>query len=243
MSPRERDHVTVPTDAGEMPAQLWLTESGTGPGILLLQEIFGVSAYIARRAADLAEAGYVVLAPELYWRLDAGPLDMADPEVVGTAMGLVQQLDWETTVADAVAALEHLRARPEVRGGTGVVGFCFGGGLGFNVAAVADPDVLVSYYGSSLPNLLDLVPKVDAPSLHHFGLADDYLPRDVVERIRAAVTGGPADVQVETYEGANHAFDNADFGMHHPGASLLAWRRTLDYLHSHLPLSDGTQNG
>jgi carboxymethylenebutenolidase len=168
---------------------------------------------------------------------------MADPDVVGTAMGLVQQLDWETTVADAVAALEHLRARPEVRGGTGVVGFCFGGGLGFNVAAVADPDVLVSYYGSSLPNLLDLVPKVDAPSLHHFGLADDYLPRDVVERIRAAVTGGPADVQVETYEGANHAFDNADFGMHHPGASLLAWRRTLDYLHSHLPLSDGTQNG
>ena len=66
--------VTVPTEAGEMPAQLWRPASGSGPGLLLLQEIFGVSGYIRRRAADLAEAGYVVLAPELYWRLEAGPV-------------------------------------------------------------------------------------------------------------------------------------------------------------------------
>ncbi len=60
----------VTTADGEMPAHLWLPESGSGPGLLLLQEIFGVSAYIRRRAADLAAAGYVVLAPALYWRLD-----------------------------------------------------------------------------------------------------------------------------------------------------------------------------
>jgi carboxymethylenebutenolidase len=237
MSTRERERVQLRTDAGEMPGSLWLPESGTGPGILLLQEIFGISAYITRRGADLAEAGYVVLAPELYWRLDAGPIDMADPDVTGKAMGLVQKLDWGTTVADAVAALEQLRERPEVSGGTGVVGFCFGGGLGFNVAAVADPDVLVSYYGSSLPHLLDLVPQVRAPSLHHFGLADDFLIPEVVERIRAAITQGPADVRVETYEGANHAFDNSDYAMHHPEASALAWQRTLDFLHERLPVS------
>jgi carboxymethylenebutenolidase len=237
MSTRERERVQVSTGGGEMPASLWLPQAGSGPGILLLQEIFGVSAYITRRAADLAEVGYVVLAPELYWRLDAGPIDMADPDVTGQAMALVQKLDWETTVADAVAALGHLRGRPEVRGGTGVVGFCFGGGLGFNVAAVADPDVLVSYYGSSLPHLLDLVPQVSAPSLHHFGLADDFLIPEVVERIRGEITRGPADVHVETYEGANHAFDNPDFGMHNPQASALAWQRTLDFLHTHLPVS------
>ncbi len=240
---RPREHVKVSTDAGQMPAQLWTPESGTGPGILLLQEIFGISAYVARRAADLAEAGYVVLAPELYWRLDAKPLDMNDPDVTGTAMALVQRLDWQTTVGDAVAALEHLRSRPEVHGGTGVVGFCFGGGLGFNVAAVSDPDVLVSYYGSSLPNLLQLVPEVSAPSLHHFGLADDFLIPEVVERIRAAVLAGPADVQVETYEGANHAFDNPDYAMHQPEASALAWRRTLDFLQQHLPVGQGASAG
>jgi carboxymethylenebutenolidase len=227
--------VQVTTEAGAMPAQLWLPESRTGPGLLLLQEIFGVSAYIRRRAADLAEAGYVVLAPDLYWRLQAPPLDMSDPTVVETAMGLVQQLDWDTTVADAVAALHHLRQRPEVVGGAGVIGFCLGGGLAFNVAAVDHPDVLVSYYGSALPGLLDLVPRVEAPSLHHFGLADDYLDTDTVERIRTAVTGGAGVVEVETYKGANHAFDNSDFFMHHAEASALAWRRTLDFLHRHLP--------
>jgi carboxymethylenebutenolidase len=241
MSPRE--HVKVSTDAGEMPALLWTPESGTGPGILLLQEIFGVSAYIARRGADLAEAGYVVLAPELYWRLDEKPLDMTDPDVTAKAMGLVQKLDWQTTVTDAVTALEHLRARPEVHGGTGVVGFCFGGGLGFNVAAVSDPDVLVSYYGSSLPNLLHLVPQVRAPSLHHFGLADDFLIPEVVETVRAAVVAGPADVRFETYDGANHAFDNSDYGLHHPEASALAWQRTLEFLHERLPVGDSASAG
>jgi carboxymethylenebutenolidase len=150
-------------------------------------------------------------------------------------MGRVQQLDWDTTVADAVAALEHLRGRDEVDGRVGLIGFCFGGGLAFNVAAVDDADVLVSYYGSSLPGLLELAPQVTAPSLHHFGLADDYIDAETVSRIREAVTAGRDDVRFETYDGANHAFDNWDFALHHPEASALAWRRTVDFLHEELP--------
>lgn len=229
--------VSVPTGAGEMPAHLWRPASGSGPGLLLLQEIFGVSGYIRRRAADLAEAGYVVLAPELYWRLEAGPVDESAPGAIEEAMGLAQRLDWATTVTDAVAALGALRARDDVDGGTGVIGFCFGGGLAFNVAAVDAPDVLVSYYGSALPQLLDLAPQVTAPSLHHFGTADDYIDGPTVERIREAVTAGDATVEVQTYEGANHAFDNSDFVLHHPSASALAWERTLAFLARELPVS------
>src|SRR3954463_2854201 len=103
--------VRVRTDAGEMPAHLWQPETGSGPGLLLLQEIFGVSEYIRQRAADLAAAGYVVLAPELYWRLGEGPIDESTPGAVETAMGAMQRLDWDTTLEDSVAALEHLRAR------------------------------------------------------------------------------------------------------------------------------------
>ncbi|MBA3800666.1 MAG: dienelactone hydrolase family protein [Geodermatophilaceae bacterium] len=227
---------TVPTGAGEMPAHLWLPESGTGPGLLLLQEIFGVSRYIQQRGSDLARAGYVVLAPELYWRLDAGALDESDPGVIEKAMARAQQLDWPTTVQDAVAALRNLRGRDEVSSGAGVIGFCLGGGLAFNVAAVHDPDVLVSYYGSSIPELLDLAPKVRAPSLHHFGTADDYIDQATVERIRAAVTGGDQTVEFEIYEGANHAFDNPDFMLHNPEASALAWQRTLAFLARELPV-------
>ena len=125
---------TVPTADGEMPAHLWLPAAGSGPGILLLQEIFGVSRYIQQRAQDLADLGYVVLAPEIFWRLGVSKVDEA-PDALDTAFGLLQQVDWQAAVGDSIAAIDTLRQREEVSGGIGVVGFCFGGGLAFDVAA------------------------------------------------------------------------------------------------------------
>ncbi len=232
---RMSNRVQVHTPDGPMPAFVWLPTSGSGPGLLLLQEIFGVSNYVQRRAADLAAVGYVVLAPELYWRLDDARIDEGALDAVDQAVALAMALDWPTTVADAAAALSHLRGLEEVHGGAGVVGFCFGGGLAFNVAAEDSPDALVSYYGSSIPDLLDLAPLVTAPSLHHFGLSDAYIDQATVERIRVAVTADGRPAQFEVYEGANHAFDNDDFGFHHPEASALAWQRTLDFLGRTLP--------
>ena len=235
MTNDQGEHATIPTTDGDMPARLWTPPSGRGPGVLLFQEIFGVSSYIQRRGAALAEAGYVVLAPELYWRLDPSlpPLDESAPDVVDQAMSRAMSLDWEQTVADGVAALEALTGRDDVDR-VGVLGFCFGGGLGFNVAALTQPDCLVSYYGSALPGLLDLAPEVTAPSLHHFGLADDYIDAATVGTIREAVTGANPAVVFETYEGANHAFDNDDFFLFHAEASRLAWGRTLAFLAEHL---------
>lgn len=226
------EHLATPD--GSMPAYVWRPPAGRGPGLLLLQEIFGVSAYIRRRAADLAAEGYVVVAPELYWRLDTVTVDETAPDSLQTAMGLASQLDWPTTVADAGAALHHLEGLPDVDGGVGVIGFCFGGGLAFAVASEKAPDVLVSYYGSALPDLLDLAPRVTMPSLHHFGLADDFFPADVVGRIEEAVTAG-GTATFHTYAGANHAFDNPDLPFHHPAASQEAWQRTLGFLRQHLP--------
>lgn len=231
MSDVQPEQTTVPTPDGDMPALVWRPAGGSGPGVLLLQEIFGVSRYIRRRAAALADQGYVVLAPELYWRLDPSlaPLDESAPDVVDQAMQRATALDWGTTVSDATAALSSLRGLDGVDR-VALLGFCFGGGLAFNVAAVSSPDCLVSYYGSALPGLLDLAPQVTAPSLHHFGLSDDYIPADVVAQVRAAVTAGHDDVVFETYEGANHAFDNDDFHFYAPEASALAWERTLAFL-------------
>ena len=225
--------IPIPTPDGDLPGQLWLPESGSGPGILLLQEIFGISRYIEQRAQDLADLGYVVLAPEIYWRLGVSRVPEG-PQALDEAFALVQRVDWKAAVADAAVALETLRARPEVTGKVGVVGFCFGGGLGFNVAAVTEPDALVSYYGSSLPGLLELAPQVTAPSLHHFGLADSYIDPTTVEQVRQVVTRD--GVRFETYEGADHAFDNPDFTFYHPEASALAWERTTAFLREQLPV-------
>ena len=138
----------IDTGTGLKPVNEWGSKDSDIPGVLLLQEIFGVSDYIKQRGADLAALGYYVIAPEIYWRLDDTELDESDPEVLQRAMGIVQRLDWDLAVSDATAALEYLRGRDAA---TAVVGFCFGGGLGFNVAAASSPDVLVSYYGSAAP--------------------------------------------------------------------------------------------
>ena len=190
--------------------------------------------YVTGRARDLAALGYVVLVPHVYWR-------QGDP-VIGddglpAALAAMGRVDWAEAVADGVAALAALRDRPEVAGPVGLLGFCFGGGLAFAVAAqaAAQPDALVSYYGSALPNLLDAAPQVTCPSLHHFGLADDYLPPDVVRRIEAAVTVGGA-ATVLTYPGAGHAFDNPSPAFHHAEASRAAWAATAGWLGERLPV-------
>ena len=228
--------IAVPTSGGDMPGLLWTPGSGSGPGLLLLQEIFGVSGYIRRRAADLAAAGYVVLAPELYWRLDQQEVDEQGEGAIDRAMALAGRLDWPTTVADAVSAFETLAGLDAVRGTPGVVGFCFGGGLAFNVAAETEPSVLVSYYGSSIPQLVGLAPRVTCPSLHHFGTADSFLDREAVRTVTEAVTADGRPARVELYDGADHAFDNDDFVLHHPEASRRAWDTTVDYLHEQLPV-------
>lgn len=230
----------VPTPDGAMPAHLWwpggAPGSGPVPGLVVLQEIFGVSDYIRSRCEDLAALGYAVLAPEIYWRLGAPEIDEAAPDFLERAVGLAGQVDWEAAVADGSRAMEHLRGQPGV-GPVGLVGFCFGGGLAFDVASRTDPAVLISYYGSALPGLTGRAPQVACPSLHHFGTADSYIPLDEVERIREAVTaGGSRDhVEFHLHEGAGHAFDNPHPAFHHAVASGEAWDRTVAFLRRRHP--------
>jgi carboxymethylenebutenolidase len=230
----------VPVADGEVPADLYLPEAGTGPGVVLFQEIFGVTDYIRGRAQDLADLGYVVLVPHVYWRVgDEVVSEAADG--LPRAMELLGKVDWDAAVRDGAAALDALQDLPAVDGPVGVLGFCFGGGLAFNVAAVtgaagAGPDALVSYYGSALPTLLGLAPQVSAPSLHHFGLDDAYIPVDTVHEIEAAVTAANDDVTFLTYAGAGHAFDNPSPVFHHKGASQEAWAATTAWLAEKLPV-------
>lgn len=235
---RAADHapdrrIEVAVDGGAMPTQLWLPSGATGPAVVVFQEIFGVGRYIRSRCADLAALGYVVLAPEIYWRLGVVAVDDAADDLLQQGMALMQRVDWDAAVDDGVAAVRHARGMIEVTGDVGVLGFCFGGGLAFQVATVEHVDALVSYYGSALPRLHALAPQVDAPSLHHFGDADDFLPLPVVQQIAASVTAQP-DGRVDLHPGAGHAFDNPAPMFHHPAASAAAWPATVQFLAEHL---------
>ncbi|MGO3208951.1 dienelactone hydrolase family protein [Brachybacterium sp. AOP42-C2-15] len=234
----------IPTDAGDLPGLLWLPEDleEPVPGLVVLQEIFGLSDYMQQRCADLAALGYAVLAPQLFARLDPPLVGLEDwddfDSWLAEGVALTGQLPWERAEADAIAALNALRAHGAVDvEQVGLFGFCYGGGLAFAAAASAaeeerPPSVLISYYGSALPTLLDRATQVEVPSLHHFGTADAFIPQEAVQEIRRAVTADDTRDQVRfrVHEGAGHAFDNPHPGLHHSEAAEAAWQQTVDFL-------------
>lgn len=235
--------MTGPTAVpGQMPAQVWYPPAGRGPGVLLLHEIFGVTDYVKGRARDLADLGYVVMVPRIYWRIGQGPFEEATIQGLQQASAAMQTLDWDAAVADACDAFTLLASMPQVEGRPGILGFCFGGGLAYATASALqgrgeDPSVLVSYYGSALPMLVDSVPVVRAPSLHHFGDADTFIDAATQAHIREVVTAtGSGDWH--TWQGAGHAFDNPSPLFHHEHASARAWQVTCDWLAVHLPVPD-----
>jgi carboxymethylenebutenolidase len=242
-SPDQR--LTVEVEDGAMPAQLFLPAAGSGPGVVLLQEVFGVTPYIQSRARDLADLGYAVLAPESYWRLGS-PVLPEGMEGLPDGVAAAGQLDWDRAVGDAAGAVRFLRDRPEVTGPVALVGFCFGGGLAWCTSAALcrdgePPDALVAYYGSQVPDNVGLAPDITCPQLQHWGNADQFIPAEGIAAVEAAVTSGPGDVTFCRYDGAGHAFDNPSPAFHDAAASREAWATTSAWLLERLPVQRASE--
>lgn len=231
------EQVDAPDGTGSFPAHVTVPEAGSGPGVVVLHEIFGVNDYITGTCRRLAELGYVALAPDLFWRIAPGLSLGHDEEGLAAAMENVQRFDAATAVLDAAAAVEHLRSLPEVQGGVGVLGFCLGGTLAYLVAAASQPDAAVSYYGSGVAGALDQAVQIECPTLVHFGGDDPYIPREQIDAVVAGLDAHPG-IEVIVHEGAGHAFDNhLAPGFHQPDAAEVAWQRTKAFLAEALPTS------
>jgi carboxymethylenebutenolidase len=231
---------SVETPDGSFDLTIWVPDAGTGPGLLLIQEIYGVGEYIRAVASDLADLGYVVGAPDLYWRIEPGYTAIHDAAGLTRSLDMASRFDFGTGVADTVAALRHLAALPEVDGEPGMVGFCFGGSIAYLAAAAAQPDVLVSFYGSMVPGSLDLLDRIRCPALFHFGGSDPYIPRDQVRAVEEAAAGRP-NVVIYVEEDAGHAFHNRVAPMfYQPEPASRAWQRTEEFLRRHLPVRQPT---
>lgn len=229
--------VSVATDDGDFDLHLWTPPAGHGPGILLIQEIFGVGAYIRAVAARLAEAGYVVGAPDVFWRFARNWEADHDEAGLAASLAQVQKLDPPLAIADGVAALGHLAGLPEVDGRPGVLGFCLGGTLAWGVAAAGDPACCVSYYGSSVAEMLGLVDAIHCPVLIHFGDNDPYIPLEGIVRVQEALRG--REGFAVNVEHAGHAFDNHESAIFYDAAAARsAWAKTMDFLGRTLPIGD-----
>jgi carboxymethylenebutenolidase len=217
----------------------WLAvpDRGWGPGLVVYQEIFGLTGYIKGVCDRLAGLGYVALAPELYSRLEPDlVLDERLPESLPKAFQAMQRLDFPQAADDATAALEHLRTLPEVGGHrVGVIGFCLGGGLAYMAAAASDPAIAVCYYGSAIPGAIDRAAEVTCPILFHFGEDDAYIGTDQ-RRAVAHAFAGRRGVELHVHPASGHAFDNHDAAMFsRPQAAAEAWEQTRAFLEYHLP--------
>ncbi|MEU8038325.1 dienelactone hydrolase family protein [Streptosporangium sp. NPDC049078] len=227
---------TVTVADGSFDLHLWLPPSGRGPVILLVQEIYGVGPYIRKVAEDLAALGYVVGAPDLFWRIRPNWVSGHDDAGTALSVEMVSTFDVPQGVADSAVALTHLRELPEAEGGAGVVGFCLGGSIGYLLAATVEVDAVLSFYGSAVPDASGMLEKITCPLLLVFGGSDPYIPRERVAVVEEAASGRP-NVRVYVAEEAGHAFHNHEAPQFYDReAARAAWDQAVHFLGRNLPL-------
>lgn len=219
-------------DAGSMDLHVWTPDGPAVGSVLLIQEIFGVGPYIRAVAERLADAGYVVAAPDVFWRFAPGWASDHTADGLGASMEQVAKLDFPQAVGDCLAALDHLGEVDGVAQRPAVLGYCLGGTLAWAVAAQGDPSCCVSYYGSGVPSMIGMLDQVTCPTLFHFGDADAYIPNSGVEDLVEAIRG--REGFVVNVEQAGHAFDNHESEMFwNESAAKAAWAKTMAFLGSH----------
>ena len=212
---------------------LALPPAGSGPGLVLWQEIFGVNPHIRAVAEQYALDGFVVLAPDVFWR-QAPRVELGyGPEDRPRALALMKAYADQHALADVAASVAVLRARPEVNGHKlGSFGYCMGGRMAYLSAATARIDAAVAFYGGGIHNQLERAAGIAGPVQFHYAAIDDNIPAAAVESVRAAMAGKQAEIHV--YPGAMHGFNCWARASYHAPSAALAHGRALTFLAQHL---------
>jgi len=227
------EDAAIPVEGGAMPTLLALPERRPAPGVLIINDVFGRSPFYDNLARRLAQAGFVAATPEYFFR--AGSLPEPTREA---AMARAKRLDFKRWSRDMSSAIDWLRARPEVNGTVGTIGFCMGGTQSLLLAARRDDiAATVSYYGFPADARTDASPievaaKMRGPILGHWGDQDAGAGMDNVEKLRAALEAARVEHEFHIYPGIGHGFLKASLeDSKTPGyeEACASWRRTLEF--------------
>jgi len=184
-------------------------------GLVLIQEIFGVTDHIREVADGFAEDGYEVIAPAFFDRQQRGFEASYEQGDMARAVALSQAAPWDEVTGDAQSAIDALQ------GPVFVAGFCWGGAASWAVAARCEGVAAAAcFYGRRISELIDETPR--CPTILHFGKTDASIPLERVEEIRAR----HPDIPVHLYD-AGHGFASDRRKDYHPDAARLARLRTL----------------
>ena len=226
-------------DSGAFAAYLALPAHGTGPGVVVMQEIFGVNQVMRDIADWYAARGFVALCPDLFWRQESGVqlTDQTEAEWQ-RAFQLYQGLDEAKAVADTAATMAFLRQHPACTGHVGGVGFCLGGKLAYLLAARHDPDCAVGYYGVGIEHALTEATDIRCPVLLHIAAQDQFCPPAAQAQLHQALDG-QAQVTLHDYAQQDHAFARPGGAHYDATAAELANLRTLEFFVRSLGLGTG----
>ena len=221
-------------DGGAFSGYLAMPPSGRGPGILLIQEIFGVNQVMRSITDAFAAQGFVALCPDIFWRIKPGIqiTDRTDEEWA-QAFELFGKYDQDQGIEDLKAALAHLRGLDGCTGKVGTTGYCLGGRMVYLMAAHSDADCNVSYYGVGIENNLDEAAKITAPTMLHIAALDEYVPLEAQEKIREGLADHPR-VTTHIYPNVDHAFARTNGRTYNKEAADLANKRSADFFKTHL---------
>jgi carboxymethylenebutenolidase len=217
------------TDNESFSGYLATAKEGKCPGIVLVQEIFGVNKGICEAADRFAKDGYTVLAPDLFWRFKPNIALTDKGQDLEEAFDYYHRFNVDQGVSDLGQAVKTLRQHPNCNGKVVIIGFCLGGKLAYLTAAHHAVNAAVAFYGGGIADHLNLAKKISCPLLMHFGDQDEMMPAEQIDAIRAAFANR-IDVEIETYPGVGHAFYNHTRSSYNASAAALAHQKTLRFL-------------
>jgi carboxymethylenebutenolidase len=226
--------IKIKVPDGSFSAYLAVPKSSSAPGILVIQEIFGVNRVMRDLADGFAAKGYLALCPDLFWRQEPGVqiTDKTDEEWQ-RAFKLMQGFNQTKGVEDLIASLDHLRGRGECSGKAGTVGYCLGGKLAYFMATRSTADCNVSYYGVGIETVLDEAGAITKPLMMHIAEKDRFVSPEAQTQILEALGKNPR-VEMHVYPGCDHAFARQGGAHWNAEAARLANQRTEGFFKKYL---------
>ena len=220
-------------DGEEFDGYLALPTSGYGPGIVVLQEVFGINSFLRDVADWYAAHGFVALVPDLFWRIERN-VELTDKgDDWNKAVELYQKIDEAKAVEDSAATVGFLRKHPACSGRVGAVGFCMGGNLAYLLSVRFKPDCAVGYYGVSIEKTLDEAKNLNSPLMLHIAGLDKFCPPEAQAQIHATLDSNPL-VTIHDYPDMDHAFARIGGDHYDAAAAEIANLRSLEFFVRHL---------
>ena len=226
--------VSFPSNGDTASGYLATPTSGKGPGLLVLQEWWGLVPQIKGMCDRLANEGFVALAPDLYHG------EIAEHTEMDKANQLMQALPPDRAARDMGAAIDYLLAHEATEGHrVGVIGFCMGGMLTLLIAALQGNRVAVAtpFYGAPLGDMAPDWSNLTASVQGHFAEKDDFFGPEPVKQLESELKAMGKDVEFIVYPGTGHAFANEQdpLGTHDEKAAKVALESAISFLKAKLP--------